>query len=92
MTICVCPLALSMIVMYTQFMNTSIEKMAKSGKKIGRPVSTGAATIPPRSVRLPGQMWKDIDNWRRHYSGDAVPSRNDAIRQLLAIALRTKQQ
>jgi len=67
-------------------MNTSIRKLQKVEKRIGRPVSTGMAAVAPRSIRLPPEIWDQIDGWRRLQSG-LIPSRNEAIRILLEQAL-----
>lgn len=75
-----------MIVLYTLFMDTSIAKIHKVGKKTGRPVSTGAGLIAPLAVRLPPALVGEIENWRRRQP--QIPSRNEAIRRLLELALR----
>jgi len=67
-------------------MNTSIRKLQKAEKKIGRPVSTGAAAAAPRSIRLPPDIWERIDAWRRLQPGELL-SRNEAIRRLVEQAL-----
>lgn len=54
-------------------------------KKRGRP-ATGKD--PVTAIRLSEDMRRDLDDWRR--TQDDLPSRSEAIRRLVAIALKKR--
>jgi metal-responsive CopG/Arc/MetJ family transcriptional regulator len=54
-------------------------------KKRGRP-ATG--TSPTIGVRVPDELTEKIDNWRSEQR--PIPSRPEAIRQLVELALKAK--
>jgi hypothetical protein len=68
------------------FMNSSISVTQKNEKKrgSGRP-PTGET--PNRSVRLPEQLWEQIDDWRAEER--PIPARSEAIRRLIELGLAT---
>ena len=41
-------------------------------------------------VRIGGELWKLVENWRR--SQDKIPRRSEAVRTLIEQALAPKQQ
>jgi Arc/MetJ-type ribon-helix-helix transcriptional regulator len=60
---------------------TRIVTQKYRGKKLpGRP-----AVGRNRSIRLPEEMWAEIDDWRREQS--PIPNQSAALRELLTVAL-----
>jgi Arc/MetJ-type ribon-helix-helix transcriptional regulator len=66
-------------------MNPSIAVTHKVQKKRGRP-PTGET--PGRSIRLPEELWKAIDEFRR--GEEDIPVRSEAVRRLVTRALEAE--
>ncbi|MEK9284749.1 MULTISPECIES: hypothetical protein [unclassified Bradyrhizobium] len=64
-------------------MSKSTRDITKSAKK--RPTEAGAAVL----VRLQPELAKPLDDWRR--AQEDLPSRPEAIRRLVEIALKAKK-
>ena len=64
--------------------------MAKASKNVvrKRPGRPATGQDPVTAIRLSEEMRRDLDDWRR--TQDDLPSRSEAIRRLVAIALKKR--